>query len=80
MYCIENKQYTKEEYFHHKALYLENRISYDQYWNSLERQKPLLVDTDEVENGHFCYRIHRGRNIIFGGSQHGYEDLFDVFN
>ncbi len=88
-YCIKNIEYSKEEYLKKKWEILEKKLEFSQYYLQLNKTAnniastnvtgQFCVESDNIENGYFSYRLHSGRNVIFVGHWDGRRDVYDTF-
>lgn len=87
-YCILNKQYTKESYEKTKDKILKQK---QWYWGSYMKVNghsnnfasnnvsgTYLVESDDIQQGHYTYRIKGGRNIINVWWFEGNSNIYDV--
>ena len=89
-YCIENVQYSKEEYKSKKEEILQDKsrfewfaeqlpITSNNYGSTHITGNHITMSTD-IENGYFINRVQNGRNIICVGwdnQEKNYRDVFD---
>ena len=88
-YCIENRQYSKEEFISNKDQLLRDKEVYlSQYlqltsvgknFNSSDAQGNFLINSDKIENGNLTYNLHEGRNCILTGWADREERMVDCF-
>jgi hypothetical protein len=89
-YCIENKQYTQEEYQTRKQDLLQQKDKFMERFGRVDRQGKnfgstnvtgsCVINATEVEQSHSLYNIANGRNIYMSGAeldnQYIYDSLF----
>ncbi len=73
-YAIGNKVMSKEEYMKQKEVILQQKHNYVSRYKDLPAQPKniastnvsgtFLVESEDVENGHFAYRLKNGRNVF----------------
>lgn len=81
---------TKEEYETQKRDILQQTNMYLQRYQELPTQPhniastnvsgTFLIESENVENGHFAYRLKNGRNVFNVGGFERNEDLYDCFD
>jgi hypothetical protein len=90
-YCIENKQYEKEEYLQKKQSLLAMRDQYDlrekqatsvEVDNKLSEQVQWawLVQCEDIIDGYYSKRVKHAKNIYFGWWEFGGEHFYDAFD
>ena len=75
-YHIENIGYEKDEYLVKKQTWIQS-----QSWANtipVDFARTVLQSSD-VEDGLFCFNVHRGRNVAFSGHKDGLSDVSDAF-
>ncbi|NUJ97744.1 hypothetical protein HGA92_03065 [Candidatus Gracilibacteria bacterium] len=86
-YCIENKEYSHEEYGKKKNEILKNKEKFFDLFKNLKTkgenqginivQSYFVRESENVENGFICYRVKNGRNIMFLGGENQNENMYD---
>lgn len=91
-FCIENKQYSKEEYLIKKALILEEKKNFMDYYNNLNLKASntwssnctgtFCVNSNNIENGYFVSYVNNWRNLIsiWWDINSSKQNLFDIFS
>jgi len=90
-YCISNKQYSKEEYLELKQQYLSEKGKFHDYYEQICRipsqhvassnvSGHYAIESHDVENAYFPYRVNTWRNLINVGGSEGNTDIYDVVN
>lgn len=90
-YCINNKQYEKDDYIQKKKELLSSKsmfpIRHDEVNNRLIDNKlsenvewMWLVECNDVENWYYSKRVKKWRNIYFGWGEFGGEYFYDAFD
>jgi len=89
-YAINNKVMSKEEYSSQKQTILQQTHNYLTRYKELPTQPKniastgvswaFLVESEDVENGYFTYRLKNGRNVFNVWWFEGNEDLYDCFD
>lgn len=89
-YAINNKVMSKEEYETQKQTILQQTHNYLTRYKELPTQPKniassnvsgtFLVESQDVENGHFAYRLKNGRNVFNVGWFESNENLYDCFD
>ena len=87
-YCINNKQYTKNEYTIKKVEELKDKSAFMKRYYDLTSQAinyasqsvsgNFLVESEDIENGYFTYKIKTGRNICNVWWFEGCQNIYDV--
>jgi hypothetical protein len=86
-YCIENTQYTKEEYLEKKKEFLFQKGLFDA-WRSEVNKKSVnigsencigqcVLRSENVENGVFVNQVRDGRNLIIYGNGADVSNSYD---
>jgi len=89
-YCIQNKQYTPEEYEKKKEELLhKNKENFDKAYNTLsniaknitssDSTGQLLIECDALSNWYYSYKIQNGRNTFLVGGKEWDQNIFNVF-
>jgi hypothetical protein len=89
-YAINNQVMSKEEYEIKKSAILQQTHNYLTRYQQLSTQPKnvastdvqgtFLIESQNVENGHFAYRLNNGRNVFNVGWFESNEDLYDCFD
>ncbi len=90
-YCIENKQYSREEYSIMKQEILSQRERFDEYYNSLSNLWNItlcnnvsswytLYNCSDVENAYELANFNRARNILYCDWWNDSSDCYDVID
>lgn len=79
-YCINNKEYGKEDYLREKSIILSNKELFFGHYNKLKFDWNLLIECEDVKNWLFNYRIKDWRNVIFAWTKNGNQDFYDVLD
>ncbi len=87
-YHIENKEYSKEEYEIKKQDILKDKDKFIEYRNWVSKKLTNFWSTDaignsilestNVENGSYLYRVHGGRNLIMVGWSEWDKNIYDA--
>ncbi len=87
-YCIQNTQYSKEEYLLRKETILQDKRNFDALFSQIPMTEKLLACKDttgiytikstDLEDGNFTYRINHGKNTLFVGNAEWSEYFYDV--
>jgi len=88
-YCIQNKQYTKEQYMKAHKILLDQKHTFHlmfekvkwvgkNLWSS-DVDWNFVVDSESVEQGSFSYNLNDAQKIMFAGGEFGNEHFTDVF-
>lgn len=74
-YHINNKEYSKEEYLEKKKEILKDKSRFEEYFSKLNKKSEnfgsvnvnwqFCINSNDVENGHFTYRLTNWRNVLF---------------
>ncbi len=79
-YCIENKQYTKEEYEKKVVAFRRNKIKYSHWQHAIFKRK---INTnflsENLENSIGSYRLFNGRNTILVWWKEWSRDIYDCY-
>ena len=89
-YCIENKQFEKDEYMKQKAEILKNKKEFLQYYMKVRQydgknvactnsEGNFLMNCENVQDGHLSFNVKDGRNIVLAFSREPNERFYDVF-
>ena len=88
-YCIENKQYIKEDYLLAKQKLLQQKEQFDDRYANLWTQAIpygcervsgwFLIDSKDVEQGYFSYNMSESRNVFFQWWTTTNEHVYDAF-
>ncbi len=89
-YCINNIEYSKDEYSKQKEEFLINRKNeYQKLLNNLNKRWSnfwsincnwtYIVESENVENWCYDYRIKNWRNVFLAASINWSENFYDVF-
>lgn len=86
-YAIENKVMTKEEYEQQKEVILTQQQEYLTRYKELNWKAEniastkvsgnFLIESEDVENGYFAYRLKNGRNVFNVWGFESNENLYD---
>ena len=79
-YCINNKTYTKEDYYQEKEKFLENKDLFVSMHKSVfdspthnlvcsNTTGKADIECNNVENAYYCYNVNNGRNLFLHGSK-----------
>lgn len=89
-YCIENQEYSKEEYFHKKNTILEEKRKFLNYYNSVNKRAlnyaskncswNALYFCENVEQSYFFVRLKNGRNVMIWDGLNWCENFVDCFD
>jgi hypothetical protein len=89
-YCIENKEYSSEEYKIKKAKILFNKLDFLNFYKSLTTKSNnnwsknytwnVIEFSENVENGYFSYRAQDSKNIMFTWSMNWIKNMYDCFD
>lgn len=89
-YAINNQVLSKEEYEIKKSAILQQTHNYLTRYQQLSTQPQnvassdvqgtFLIESQNVENGHFAYRLKNWRNVFNVGWFESNEDLYDCFD
>ena len=87
-YCIRNKQYSQEEYLKEKTNILSNKSDFERFYLGLSKKwenfgsknivGKFCIESENVENGFFSYRVSSGRNIFFVWDKDGRRNAYDT--
>lgn len=88
-YCINNKNYSKEDYFKYKNELLKKKSEYMTWYNTTLQilwdniaSKNItghsIINSWNIENGYFIYNSEDGRNVILGGTLGTNQYIFDA--
>ncbi len=87
-YHIENKEYSKEEYKIKKEEILKDKNNFIEYRNkvgkkltnfgSTEVTGNSILESTNVENGNYLYRVHGGRNLIMVAGSEWDRNIYDA--
>ena len=89
-YCIENKEYSREEFAMLKAEMLRNKNIFSHYANTVATvgnnhgssdiiNGNFVLNSQQVENGKYCFYLKNARNVIVVGSPHENVEIYDTF-
>jgi len=88
-YYIENKPYSKEEYFIKKNEILKEKQNFFNYYkkinkiwknnNSTNIKWSWFVNSQNVENWYYWYNVSKGRNLMFVWWINWNENMYDTF-
>lgn len=88
-YCIDNKPVDKAVYLAKKKEILSDPAKFFAYYmqvnlvsknfNSHNIKGQFCIDSNNVENGYFWYRVQDARNIFFVGHKEGRHNVLDTF-
>ena len=89
-YCIENKQYSKEEYFIKKEEIISDKnmmrdvyAAMTQPWinhgSSNVQHCDFAINSEDIENGKFCNYIKSAKNILVVSSPRENRNFYNVF-
>lgn len=87
-YCIENKEYQKDEYLKLKAEYMKElekhtskssrKSDYQNFW-SADCEGGFIHNSTNIHGGYMVSWMQNGRNLVLSGSPHVDEDCYDSF-
>lgn len=87
-YNIENKQYSKEEYEVKKREILSNKKDFQNFYSRVNKNAininsenivwEFCVNSVNIENWYFCYRLQNARNTFFVGHENGRKNVLDT--
>ncbi len=88
-YCIQNKQYNKEEYFQKYKHLLANKWKFSKFFGQVSWEGQnfgsnnvtgnFVIDSEEVKDCHLSYNLKKSNKVIFGWWEYGDENFVDVF-
>ncbi len=88
-YCIENKQYNKEEFYKKKVEILAKKEKFLWWYENLEisgqnigsnhTNGSFVLQSNDVKNGYFAYQVNKGKNIISVWWAGKNSDIYDCF-
>ncbi|HRX63875.1 MAG TPA: hypothetical protein P5060_02090 [Candidatus Absconditabacterales bacterium] len=88
-YCIDNIQYSQEEYRKKKKEILKDKNNfYTKFLNLASKGNNIEsnnvrgsfnVKCENIENGYLNFNIHGGRNLILAGSTNGNKYMYNTF-
>jgi hypothetical protein len=86
-YCVENKQYSKEEYTKLQNEFLKQKNQYMLWYDSLPKQWRNYGSADvqgnytlhshNIEHGNYIYHMKSSRNLLLGGYSYGIENIYN---
>lgn len=81
-YCIDNQQFTKEEFMQKSKQILKDKSPFDELYGMIDRHTPAMLGCDDVENGKFVSYVHKAHNIcmVWWDNEAKRSDLFDVWS
>ncbi|HMY81095.1 MAG TPA: hypothetical protein PK048_04620 [Candidatus Absconditabacterales bacterium] len=90
-YCIENIEYTPEEYRLKKAVILFDKKLFEEKKSKIfEKQIKNILCSDatgggminchDIQNGYLAKGVNHGRNMYIGGGEQGGEYFYDAFD
>lgn len=89
-HCIQNTQYTPEEYHIKKSALLKNKkwyavlqknilwVEWSNQWDDLNWQ--FNRKSSKCENAYFNFQVHKWRNIMFGAGTGDATNVYDIFS
>lgn len=87
-YCINNKQYSQQQYWEKKQQILSDKESFLARYNKLPQQGNniwcdnvdwnALFNCFDVDNASHSYNVKNGSNLVFCGWALGVEDAYDI--
>ncbi len=88
-YCIKNIEYSKEKYFEEKEKILKEKDKFFDYYKWLNKTAKNLaskntrwsfcVESENIENGYFTYRLKNARNAMFVWHSEWRQNVYDTF-
>jgi len=78
-YCIQNKQYSEEEYFHIKKILLSQKENFALRYGVLEN-KTFITSCENNENTFNALGVKNSRNVYFAGNKKWASDYYDVYS
>jgi hypothetical protein len=88
-YCVDNKSYSKEEYFTIKQSFLNDKKNLTDYrtWELIEWNQWStncmwhgIINSNDLDNAYYVNQTHHWRNIILFWSSEDNEYVYDVTN
>jgi len=89
-YCIENKQYSKEEYMKIKNTILQDKDKFEWYYNKIPKEWRIRISSDvtwsslyncnHVEDWYEVSNINNWRNILYSDWWNDSSDCYDVID
>ena len=86
-YCINNQQYSKEQYLEKKTELLKDKQKFLSYYDALENKwknhnstnvsGDNIIESEEVSNGSFVFNLKNWNNTLFVWSTAGAENWYD---
>ena len=88
-YCINNKSYSKEDYFKYKKELLYKKSEYIVWhsttmlknWENFASKNVMgnsIIESENIENGNFIYHSEDGRNVILGWTTDINRHIYDA--
>lgn len=87
-YCINNTQYTKEEYFLKKDIILKDKELYESRylnvpmkshnWNSKDCHGLFITDSQDTINGYYSHFVRNGYNVILWWHEDWLENAYNT--
>lgn len=88
-YCINNIEYSPQEYKKEKQKILKQKNKFIEYYKSLKNESKnfnskntkwiFCIHSENIENGYFSYRVENARNIYFVWDKNGRKNVLDTF-
>ena len=88
-YCINNKQYLKDEYITKKTEILRAKNNFLSYYQGINQKWQIvasenvwwgsIVDSQDIENGYFINQIKNWKNLIMVWGRDACEEMYDCF-
>ena len=87
-YYINNKKYSKEDYFIKKEIVLKDKTKFLDYYKNLNKKWinynssnckwNFIIDSENVENWFWVLNMVNSRNLMFSWSEYTWENCFDL--
>ena len=88
-YCINNIEYTKDEYFTKKEEILKNKKEFETYyeniwnfwknlWNNKNTNSLFAINSENIDKGVFLYNVKNGKNVILSWYSYWEEEIYDT--
>ena len=89
-YHIQNKEYSKEEYLKLKEGFLNSKNLFAHYAGAVASvgnnhgsseiiDGNFVLNSQQVENGKYCFYLKNARNVVVVGSPHENTEIYDTF-
>ena len=89
-YCIQNVEYSKEEYFLKKEILLKDKELYVKRFEAVKNSKvkniwsnnsiwKYITKSENVEDSFYTYNLNNWKNVFFGGTKNWNENIYSSY-